>query len=316
MNLVSLESLKILCDVVRQKSFSRGAAMNDVSQSTASQTVSQIEKHLGVRLIDRSKRPFSLTAEGQVYYDACRDLLDRYMAVETQIRGHHSETVGRINVASIYSVVLYDMNRYVQRFQKLQPQCQVRFQYLHPDDIFESVLNEQADIGLLSFPRSHRDIEIVPWRNEPMVFVCAPSHRFSWLKQITLDQLNGQDFAAFEASLPIRRYIDRFLSGHHIKVNTVMAFDNIEFIKRGVETGAAVSILPEPTVRHEVSQGALRVVPVAGLDLARALCIIHRRKRVLTPALQLFINVLKESETETKAARRVITRKVSERIKE
>jgi len=315
-NLVSLESLKIFCDVVRQKSFSRGAAMNAVSQSAASQAVLQIEKRLGVRLIDRSKRPFTMTREGRLYYDECRNLLDRYMAVEDRIRVRHTDEISRVNVASIYSVVLYDMNQYVQRFLQRHAQNQVRFQYLHPDDVYESVLNGEADLGLISFPRTRREIEIIPWRNEPMALVCSPTHRFSRLKQATFDMLNGADFVAFDPGLAIRRHIDRFLRQRHVEVNVIMAFDNIEFIKRGIETADAVSILPEPTVRSEVQNGTLHIVPMSRLDLVRPLCIIHRRKRVLTPAILNFIKILKESEADSKVARRQLVRRLNDQIKE
>lgn len=293
MNLASLESLKIFCDVVRQRSFSRGAAMNQVSQSAASQAVSQLEKRLGVRLIDRSKRPFSLTPEGETYYRECSDIVDRYLALEARIRTGKSETVGRVNVASIYSVVLY-LNRYVQRFLEQHAGAQVRFQYLHPDDVYESVLNEQADVGLLSFPRIHRGLEIIPWREEPMVLVCSPNHPFADRAKVSPKDLNGEEsFIAFDSGLTIRRHIDRLLRRHKISVQRVMEFDNIEFIKRGIETHTGVSILPEPTVRSEVENGSLKIVNMPELDLDRTLCIIHRKRRVLTPAMRSFIGVLK-----------------------
>lgn len=316
MNLVSLESLKILCDVVRQKSFSRGAAMNGVSQSAASQAILQIEKRLGVQLIDRSQRPLALTREGEIYYKECRTLVDRYLAVESRIQARHNVESSRVNVAAIYSVVLYDMNRYVERFLERHPQYQVRFQYLHPDDVYESVRNGEADLGLISFPRSRREFEAIVWRNEPMVLVCSPTHPFAPLKQVTIDQLDGVDFVAFDPNLAIGRYIDHFLREHNVQVNVVMAFDNIEFIKRGLETTPAVAILPEPTVREEVNNGSLRVVPVPKLGLVRPLCIIHRRKRALTPAIVSFITILKETKTGGKSDRHPAIRKLNDRIKE
>lgn len=309
MNLASLESLKIFCDVVREKSFSRGATLNQVSQSAASQAVLQIEKRLGVPLIDRSKRPLGLTDAGQLYYEGCRELVDRYLALEAGIQSRHSEAIGRVSVASIYSVVLYDMNKYVERFSEKHPQYRVRFQYLHPDDVYESVLNDQADLGLVSFPRSRRELEIILWRNEPMVLVCSPAHRFAQQKQVTVDQLNGADFVAFETSLAIRRYVDRFFHQHKVRANIVMAFDNIEFIKRAIETSGAVSILPEPTVRREVNDGSLKVVSMPNLDLARPLCIIHRRRREMTPAVSGFIKVLREAKCDVAAICRPSSRK-------
>ena len=74
---MQFESLKVFCDVARHRSVSQAAAANDVSQSAASQIVLQLEKRLGVKLIDRSTRPLQLTREGQVYYDGCRGLVEQ-----------------------------------------------------------------------------------------------------------------------------------------------------------------------------------------------------------------------------------------------
>src|SRR5438128_120941 len=97
---IQLRALKIFCDVVRQRSFSRAADENDISQSGASQVVHQLEQSLGVQLIDRSKRPFVLTPEGTEYYEGCRGIVERYFALEDRVRTLHHEVVGRLRVAS------------------------------------------------------------------------------------------------------------------------------------------------------------------------------------------------------------------------
>src|SRR5688572_20026612 len=111
-----LKPLSIFCDVVGWRSFSRAASENGISQSAASQVVNHLEQDLGVRLIDRSKRPFVLTPEGERYYAGCRKLVERYKALEEEVRSMHDEITGRLRVASIYSVGLHLMSRYVQRF--------------------------------------------------------------------------------------------------------------------------------------------------------------------------------------------------------
>src|SRR3954463_383209 len=118
-----LESLKIFCDVVRWASFSRGASENNVSQSSASQTVHQLEVRLGVKLIDRSKRPLVATAHGKVYYEGCKDLVGRYREVENRVKAldRTENVVGTVNVASIYSVGLAHMSRFAEAFAERYP---------------------------------------------------------------------------------------------------------------------------------------------------------------------------------------------------
>ena len=106
-----LKSLKVFCDVVSRRSFSRAAEENGISQSGASQMVNHLEEHLGVKLIDRTKRPFVLTPEGEAYYDGCRKIVRRYFALEEEVKTLHEEVAGRVSVASIYSIGLSHMPR-------------------------------------------------------------------------------------------------------------------------------------------------------------------------------------------------------------
>src|SRR5438067_11352691 len=134
-----LEALKIFCDVVRWASFSRGAAENGVSQSSASQAVHQLEVRLGVKLIDRSKRPLVPTPQGKVYYEGCKDLVGRYLEVENRVKAVEDahNVVGTVRVASIYSVGLHHMTQYVRTFGERYPGANVRLEYLHPTRVVE-----------------------------------------------------------------------------------------------------------------------------------------------------------------------------------
>ncbi len=290
---VHLKWLKVFCDVVRQRSFSRAADENDMSQSAASQLVHQLEERLGVKLIDRSKRPFVLTPEGEVYYDGCRSVMERYGALEDKVRTLHQEVAGCVRVASIYSVGLHHMNRYMQEFLSQHPKANVRLEYLHPHRVFESVENDLSDLGLVSYPKSSRTLTAIPWREEPMVLVCAPTHELAGRASIGLGQLHGRELVGFDSDLTIRREIDRVLHLHRIEVQLVMEFDNIETIKRAIEIDAGVSLLPEPTVLREVAAGTLAAVPLDTDELVRPLGIIHRRGKQLSATTWRFVELLK-----------------------
>lgn len=288
------EAVKIFCDVVRHRSFSRAAAANRISQSAVSQNVLQLEKSLGVRLIDRSKRPFQLTPEGQVYFEGCKGLVERYYAVEAEVKTLRNEIAGPVNVAAIYSVGLGDMSRLIQEFAQQYPRASVRLAYLHPDRVYENVLSEQADIGLISYPRSGKDLVALTWRNEPMVVACPPGHRLAGRSSVMGRDLMGERFVAFDEGLTIRKEIDRQLRRHRVDVQVTVAFDNIETIKRAVEIGEGISILPEPTLRKDIQAGTLVAVPLTAPQLHRPLAIIHRRSGLLSRTVQRFIDFIRE----------------------
>lgn len=295
---MQFESLKVFCDVARFRSFSQAAAAQRpaITQSAVSQIVLQLEKRLGVQLVSRSTRPLHLTPLGQLYYEGCKGLVEQYLELEARIRNAQAELASSIQVAAIYSVGLGDMGQHVERFHELLPNVKVQIEYLHPDRVQEKVLEGTADIGLVSFPRKSRELAALPWREEEMVVVCPPGHELALLDQVPPSRLNGEKYVGFAKGLVIRRQVERFLRDHDAEVLVAMEFDNIENIKKAIEIGAGVALLPEPTLRREVQAGTLVARPLAGCQLVRPLGIIHRRHYRLSSTASRFVELLQESE--------------------
>ena len=302
---MQLDALKIYCDVVRLHSFSRGAEANNVLQATASLTVQRLEKRLGVRLIDRSCRPWKPTSEGQTFYDGCRDMLERYYQLESEIRGKQIAADAVVHVAAIYSVNLRDLSRCVRRFNESRRQARVELEFLHPSRVCERVLNDEVELGILSFPYGRHGLEVIPWRSEPMVVACHPQHRLAAKKRIAVKQLAGEPFMGFDADLVIRKQIDRFLRQHGVTAKVLLTFDNVEAVKRAVEAGSGVAILPRATLEHELQTRSLVAVPFSGQTFARPLGIVYRRGHQLYPNTKAFIELLQAADASRPANARV-----------
>jgi DNA-binding transcriptional LysR family regulator len=290
---MQFESLKLFCDVARLRSFSQAAVANDITQSAASQIVLQLERRLGLQLVDRSTRPLHLTREGQLYYEGCKGLVEQYLELECAVRNLPAEIAPTVQVAAIYSVGLGDMSLYVQQFAERHPGVDVHIEYLHPDRVYERVYEGTADFGLVSFPRKSRELETVPWRDEEMVLTCAPTHRLAKLREVRPSHLQREPFVAFEKGLVIRREVDRFLRERGIGVDVVLEFDNIENIKKAVEIGAGIALLPMPTLGREIKDGTLHAVSLSNCRFVRSLGIIHRRNSKLSTSAKRFIDVLR-----------------------
>ncbi len=293
---MNIETIRIFCDVIQHQSFSRGAVLNDVSQSAATQSVHRIEQHFGVQLVDRTKRPFVLTPEGQTCFEGFREVLELYDAVEARVRTLRMEIAGLVRVASIYSVGLHDMSRCMQDFMRRYPKAKVRLEYLRPNKVYDAVLGGEVDLGVISYPVASADLQVIPLRSERMVLVCPPTHRLARQQAVTAEHLQGEDFVGFDRDLIIRKEVDRYLRQRGVGIRMVMEFDNIETIKQAVEIGAGVSILPEPTVREAHRNGALAIVRLIAPELRRPLGIIHRQRKVFTPTAAKFVELLQESQ--------------------
>ena len=297
-----LETLRMYCDVVRLRSFSRGAALNLVSQSAASQAVRQLEAQLGVSLVDRTKRPFVVTPEGQTFYEACRGVLEVWEKARSEVAAAKTRVDGTVRVAAIYSVGLHDVSRHMQRFMSMYPDARVLLECLHPHKVVEAVLSGEADVGIMSYPPVNRALSTVLLRAEAMAFVCHPNHRLARRRLVMPTELNGETFVAFDAGLTIRKAIDRSFRQHNVKVNIAMEFDNIETIKQAIMIAAGVSILPRHTVQKEASIRTLAAVPFAIPDLVRPVGLIHRKEKPLTPTVSRFIELLRETTADPVAA--------------
>ncbi|MCC7475399.1 MAG: LysR family transcriptional regulator [Pirellulales bacterium] len=287
-----LRFLKIFCDIVDLHSFSQAAKLNGVSQSNASQVVHTLEQQMGVELIDRSKRPFVLTAEGARFQEGARVIVQRYDDLVHEIREMHDSSAGRLTIAAIYSVGMAHMSICTREFLALSPKAHVRLEYLHPDRVYEVVDQGHADLGLVSYPEESHSLVSLPWRSEPFVVACHPHHAFSKQRTVTLEQLNHEPYVAFQSGLKIREEIDRTLAQHKARVRVAQEFDNIESIKRAIEIGTGISLLPEPTLAREIETGSLAQLRLEGVVLERPLGIIHRRDRKLSEAACRFIQLL------------------------
>jgi DNA-binding transcriptional LysR family regulator len=292
-----LEALKVFCDLVNVRNFSKAAEVNGLSQPTVTRMVQDLETRLGGQLVDRSKRPLQLTALGQAYYAGCKGLLEQYVELEGSLRRAHEARAMTVRVAAIYSVGLGDMGHYVEHFEAKFPHARVQVEYLHPDQVYQRVREGTADLGLLSFPARNRELTVLPWRDEEMVVACCPSHPLARSKSVPPARLDGEKYVAFDKGLGIRREVDRFLRHHGVAVDVVFEFDNIENIKKAIEIGAGVALLPEPTLRRELEAGTLLALPLQGRGLVRPLGIVHRRQTRLGHAALGLVDLLRENGT-------------------
>ncbi|MBN9660674.1 MAG: LysR family transcriptional regulator [Acidobacteria bacterium] len=293
MTRVDLTQLQLFKDIVQTRSISRGALQNGVTQSAASQTVQELERCLGTMLLDRSRRPLEVLPPGRLLYDFARDVLRRNQDFLVTLEELKGGAGGTVRVAAIYSVGISDMSRLEEEFYRRLPAAQLEVSYLRPEKVYQAVLDERVDLGLLSYPEATRDVIALPWREEPMVVTCAPDHPLAQVNKVHPSDLENTEFIGFDEDLPISKDIDRFLRERGVRVHVVMRFDNIQSMKEALRLGHAVSILPSPMLREEVAEGRLSTVPL-DCTLNRPLGIIHRRRKTFPRAAQVFLDLLRD----------------------
>lgn len=293
---VQIETLKIFCDLVETQSFSQAAERNFVTQSAVSQQVRGLEEKFKRRLLERvrGRRDLHVTQAGDAFYQACREVLRAYTGLEESMRSLTGTVSGTVRVATVYSVGLHELPPAVRQFMTLYPQAKIDLEYSRTTRIVRDVLSGAVDLGVVAYPEKKRGLEIVPLGGDRLVLICLPEHPFAKRKKLSAVDLKDSDFVHFERDIPTRRAIDRILRSHNVQVQRVAEFDNIETIKRAVEVGLGVAIVPRPSVLDEQQTGRLAVVPLAEPEWTRTVGIIYRTDRALGSAAQKFIELLKK----------------------
>jgi len=289
---MQIETLKVFCDLVESRSFSQAAVRNFITQSAVSQQIRNLEARFETPLLIRNGRSIEPTEAGQVLYQAAREILDRYDRMQAEMKSAGQEISGSLRVSTIYSVGLYEMSTAMKTFMKRYPKVNLRVDFNRPNRVYEECLSGAVDLGVVTYPKPRRGLEIIPLPADRLTLICSPEHPLARRRQIDLRKIDGENFVAFERGTGSGRAIAQILNQNGVKVRVVMEFDNIETIKRSVEIGTGISIVPLLSVQREVQAGTLVQLQFKGRKFYRTLGALVRSNRPILPAAQKFIELL------------------------
>lgn len=287
-----IENLKIFSDLVESQSFSKSAKMNGITQSAVSQQLRSMERYFNILIVDRSQKQFRLTREGQKLYETAKEILHLTEKLDSELQELKKVVSGTIHLSTIYSIGLHELPPYIKKFLQQFPSVNVRVEYRRSNLIYEDILSNSVDLGLVAFPTPMKNLEIVPFREDELVLICHPSNSLAQFSSVSLHDVAVQKFIGFDPDIPTRKAVDQIFRENELAVDPVMDFDNIETVKRAVEIDAGVAIVPKGTVSQEVAQGTLAAVNLNGRCYKRPLAILYRKGRPLTPAMNKFIELL------------------------
>ncbi len=293
MPLMRIETLKMFCALADTQSFTKAAQISGVTQSAMSQQVSSLERQFKSLLIERSRKEFRLTREGQVLHEHGKQIVQLQASLLSKMDEIKHVVSGTIHVATIYSIGLHDLQRHIQRLVEQYPTVNVQVEYCQANEVYEDVLTGTADLGLVAYPEKKPELVIVPLGQDLLVFACHPQHPLAGQKSISLKSLAGQKLIGFEPGLPTRKALDRILRRHQVAVTYAMEFDNVETIKQAVELDAGVAILPQSTIRQEVAKQTLAALPIAEGNFYRPVAAIHKKHKVLSLAMKQLLTLFK-----------------------
>lgn len=290
---MQLESLKMFCDVVETGSFSRAAQLNHVTQSAVSQQIRALENRYEQKLLSRSARQVMPTPAGERLFRGCKEILARFGEVEQEIREQSSEVAGTSTVSTIYSVGLHELQTIQRTLLKTHPKVNMRLNYRRSDQVYDDVILGAAEIGIVAYPQPRAGVDILPFREDRLAVICPPGHPLATKSKVSLTALSGVPFIGFDREAPTRKAIDKMFRDKGLEITPVMEMDNVETIKRAVELGLGVTVLPLASVHHELASGALMAKPFAEGNFTRPIGLLVRKGKYLDRASHAVLEAFK-----------------------
>ncbi len=289
-----VETLKVFCDLVDLESFSLAAERNFITQSAVSQQVRALEDRFKRRLLERirGRREVKLTPAGEVFYQESRKVLAAYDQLHENLRGVVGKIGGTVKVATVYSIGLHELPSKVRDFMTKFPAAKIDLEYSRTTRVVRDVLHGSVELGIVAFPEPKRGLTITPMPDDRLVLIAPIGHRLAERKKVKVNDMNGEDFVLFERDVPTRKAMDKIFKANAVEVKKVAEFDNIETIKRAVEVGFGLAIVPESAVLESKKAGALAVIQLAEKYWVRSVGVIHRTDRNLSLAARKFIDLL------------------------
>jgi len=292
---MQIQSLKVFCDLAETTSFTKAAQINGVTQSAVSQQISSLETKFATALIERSKKRFTLTKEGETLYKYSKQIVQSYDELSHKIQEIQNVVTGTIKVVTIYSIGLHELPPYLKKFLKKHPTVNVSVEYRRATQLYEDIISGMADIGLVAYPQKDPRLHVTSLAEDMLVLICHPDHPLAQKPRVKLSEIASHKFIAFEPDIPTRRAIDKILRDRNVEVDHAMEFDNIETVKRAVEIDAGISIVPRSPVAQEVTKKTIAMVEIEDEQFYRPLAAVHKKSKVLSPAMKEFLALLKKS---------------------
>ena len=288
---MDLFQLETFLAVAEERSFSRAAARLHRTQPAVSQAVAKLEAELGEILLERSTRDGTLTDAGEVLRDYAIKLLNlrtEAAGALTELRELHR---GRLNLAANEYTCLY-LLPLLDEYRRQNPHIKVAVQRSLASRIPDEVLLHSVEIGVLSFRPDDTQVQSVVVYRDELSLVVNPRHELARAGEVSIRQLGGQNFIAHNIPSPQRQKVIQTFKRHKTPLQMGVELPSLEAIKRFVEMGNGVALVPGLTVQKELASGALVRIRIKELQVERKLRLVYRRQATLSHAALAFLRVV------------------------
>lgn len=290
---MDINQLEVLVTVARERSFSRAAEVLGRTQPAISQAIRRLELEVGEKLFDRSSKDGTLTFAGEVLLDYARQMLNLRYSAQTALVEMRNLQNGKVTVSANEHTVFF-LLPVIAEFRRQHPHIKIEVQRGVASRIPKQITAREVELGVISFTPSDDSIRAVYVMTDELKLVVAPGHRFGGRTEVSIKELGDEVFVAHNAVSPYRQKVIEMFEKHKTKLTIAIELPSLEAIKRLVENGVGVALVPRLTAQSEIDSGQLIALSVKEMKFERKLNIIYRRNSELSHAARAFLKIAKE----------------------
>jgi DNA-binding transcriptional LysR family regulator len=288
---MDLFQLETFLAVAEERSFSRAATRLHRTQPAVSQAVAKLEAELGETLLERTSRDGTLTDAGKVLQEYAQKMLNLRGDARAALSDLRSLQQGRLTLAANEYTCLY-LLPVLDAFRREHPRIKVAVQRALASRIADEVLSHSVELGVVSFrPEDPQVRSLVVYRDQ-LVCVVNPAHALAKVGHASIGRLGRESFVAHNVPSPLRQKVIGAFKRHRTPLQMDVELPSLEAIKRFVERGNGVALVPRLTVEKELDTGALVEIAVPQLQVERKLRLVLRRQATLSHAARAFLQVV------------------------
>ncbi len=294
---MDLRHLRLFCQIVELGSFSLAAEEMHITQPAASLQVRSLEREIGAQLLDRSGREVIPTDAGEVLYRRAKEILDLDLQARVEIMNLGELMGGRITIGASTGPGEHILPALIARFKQEHPAVDISLRVTDTREVIELVLARELEVGVVGALAHHKELAVRPLARDEIVFICDPAHPWAERGEVSFDELLAAPLIVQQQGAGIRSVVEQHLKERGVKpaaLNVVLELGLNESVKHAVMAGAGVTYLSKFAVRTEVEHGTLAAVRVDGFRILRDFYFVHSRNRVLSKAVEAFLDYLGE----------------------
>ena len=291
---MELSELRVFLTVVAERSFSKAAMKLHRTQPAISQAVRRLEESVGERLFDRATKDATLTEAGRLLRDYADRLLRLSEEAEEAVKDLRDLRRGRVligcNEASVHAVLPL-----IERFRGGHPLVHVDVRRIPARQVGAEVAQGSLDFGVLTFQPADRGIQSIPLGGDEIVLLTAPKHPLASRRRVTLEEVGREVVIAHSDPSPARDRVLRAYERKQTAINIQISLPSLDGIKRAVESGIGVALLPRRCALTEIARGQLAAVRVPELGAPRQVRLVFRKTGERSRAAEAFLDVVRSA---------------------